>query len=217
MGQDIFSIKKEIEKAGYCAVIEVTNGLSKNQLEKKLEQTKDAKEHVSFYINTPVDAGIVFYNNPKAKQYHGHDLDFLCQFDHFERDLAKEALKQAEREEDGTMLKRINIAHEEGMSLNQLFYPTNRHFQKYLHLTGSSKTQPRTMEKYLRRIANIKGVTLEIYTAFYLLSLLPDARIARRLKYSENDRQRRDIDIIIYGDKDDIRKELSDKFNFKQH
>jgi len=216
---------KDLKGKKYCAVIEVTNGLCREQYQRKVIEAKQAAGFVREFldIESELDAGIIFYNNPNSRFFKTKAMDFILEAKKIEHDIAKKALEEIAEELDTSderkMAKKLLKALYEGMSIQQLFYPTQKHFDTILKTIGHSKHNPSNIKAYIDLVSNIKGKTLEEYTAQYLLEQVPEVEIHQNIPYTvrtnENGLERRDIDVLLVGydaqTMQQIRDALSDK------
>jgi len=217
---------RDLKGKKYCAVIEVTNGLCREQYQRKVSEAKQAAGFIREFLGTEseLDAGIIFYNNPNARFYKTQAMDFVLEAKRIEHDLARKALEEIAGELDTSderkMAKKLLKALHDGMQIQQLFYPSQKNFDTILKTIGHSKTNPSNIKAYIDLVSNIKGRTLEEYTANYFLQNVPDAQIHQRIPYTvrtnENGLEKRDIDVLIVGSDAEMMRQIRDALSDKQ-
>ena|GEM_PF-5232172 len=219
---------KTLKGKKYCATIEVTNGLCREQYKRKVVEAKQAGRFIQEFLDldSELDTGIIFYNNPNARFYKSEAIDFVLEAKRIEHDMAKDSLEEIacelESSDERIMARKLLKALSKGMPIQQLFYPTQKHFDNILKTIGHSKNNPSNIKAYIDLVSNIKGRTLEQYTAKNFSIRTPDAEIYQRVPYSvwtpENGLEKRDIDVLLISSDEDtmrqIRKSLCDKTEY---
>jgi len=219
-------LAKDLKGKKYCAVIEVTNGLCREQYQRKVAEAKQAAGFIREFldIDSEVDAGIIFYNNPNARFYKTQAMDFILEAKRIEHNIAKNALEEIAGSlntiDERKMAKKLLRAIYEGMTIQQLFYPSQKNFETILKTIGHSKTNPSNIKAYIDLVSNIKGKTLEEYTAQYFLGQIPDVEIHQNIPYSvrtnENGIEKRDIDVLLVGSDEGTMKQIREALSNKQ-
>lgn len=217
---------RDLKGKKYCAVIEVTNGLCREQYQRKVTEAKQAAGFIREFldIESELDKGIIFYNNPNARHYKTQAMDFILEAKRIEHDIAKTALEEIAGELDTSderkMAKKLLKALYEGITMQQLFYPTQKQFDTILKTIGHSKDNPSNIKAYIDLVSNIKGRTLEEYTANYFLQQVPDAQIHQRIPYTvwtpEKGLEKRDIDLLLIASDERVMKQIRDALSNKQ-
>ncbi len=206
----------------YVLSLEVTNGLDRNQFAYKVGEALSGKKHLRKLADNPdteVESGLIFTRNEEAINSRRYALDFLYQIKEFKQSRAQHALAQASQQKeliytlqlrpgnDRPRFNDISSAMYElvrtGTPLENIFYPDERQlavFRKQfpqLHL-------PERVHGYNHAISDVKGVVLEEYVKLFCKDVMPsDTEIFARHNYKWKG-HRRDIDIILAGDKDRI-------------
>lgn len=218
-------LTKDLKGKKYCAVIEVTNGLCREQYQRKVTEAKQAAGFIREFldIESELDAGIIFYNNPNARFYKTQAMDFILEAKRIEQHIARNALEEIadslDTIDERKMARKLLKALYEGMTIQQLFYPSQKNFETILKTIGHSKTNPSNIKAYIDLVSNIKGKTLEEYTAQYFFEQIPDVEVHQNVPYKiwtpENGEEKRDIDVLLVGSGKEtmqqIRNALSDK------
>lgn len=217
---------KQLQGKKYCAAIEVTNGLCREQYKRKVVESKQAGRFVGEFlgIDGELDTGIIFYNNPNARFYKAPAINFVLEAKRIEHDIAKTALEdiveELETSDERKMAKKLLKALYEGISIQQLFYPTQKQFDTILKTIGHSKDNPSNIKSYIDLVSNIKGRTLEQYTANYFSEHVPDAEIFQRIPYTvwtpEKGLEKRDIDLLLVASDERIMNQIRGALSNKQ-
>ncbi|MBW2969555.1 hypothetical protein KY319_00325, partial [Candidatus Woesearchaeota archaeon] len=157
-------INKKIQRYTFCAVIEVTNGVSKHRLQEKVEQALNGKQHVQ--ENNPftnVYSGLIFYRNANVANLNTAPLDFVLQIPQYERGTLIEAVIAAQSRQTDAQNKYIARALrsliKRNVNINTLLYPNKRTWPTLTEDFGSLAGD-RTLKEYHARIADVKGAML---------------------------------------------------------
>lgn len=219
---------ENLSQKKYCAIIEVTNGLCREQYRRKIVEARQAGSFVGDFLDpeSELDVGILFYNNPNARFYTTGQVDFILESKSFDQRMARSALEEImdELETPERKIARDMVkALANGMLIQQLFNPTQKQLEKFIKTIGQSKNSPGNLQTYKNLISNIKGKTLEEYTSLYFKREVPDAEIHQNIPYEKigkNGVEKRDIDILIATNDEstmhEIRRVLKDKNKFHQ-
>lgn len=217
---------RDLKGKKYCAVIEVTNGLCREQYQRKVSEAKQAAGFIREFLGpeSELDAGIIFYNNPNARFYKTQSMDFILEAKKIEHDLARKALEEIAGELDTSderkMAKKLLKALHDGMQIQQLFYPSQKNFDTILKTIGHSKDNPSNIKAYIDLVSNIKGKTLEEYTAQYFSEQVPEVEIHQNVPYTiwtpRNGKEKRDIDVLLVASDEEIMKQIRGALSNKQ-
>ena len=99
--QKFRDVEKTIREQGYCAIIEVCNGISNRALDDKTDEVNQARKYIQKLTGLPqVEAGIIFCRKKKLsdKNVDRVKLDFLCQIPEYEPKNALGALRRTHDE-----------------------------------------------------------------------------------------------------------------------
>jgi hypothetical protein len=217
---------RDLKGKKYCAVIEVTNGLCREQYQRKVTEAKQAAKFIREFldVDSELDAGIIFYNNPNARFYKTQTMDFILEAKRIEQHIARNALEEIASSldtiDENKMAKKLLRALHEGMTIQQLFYPSQKNFETILKTIGHSKTNPSNIKAYIDLVSNIKGKTLEEYTAQYFLSQISDVEIHQNVPYTiwtpQNGKEKRDIDVLLVGSDTETMRQIREALSNKQ-
>ena len=184
----------------FCAVIEVTNGVSDNRLNDKVQQALDGRAYMRARLpNMPIYAGLIFHRNTNVMNLSGiTELDFVLQVQRYERnqmmnsiDAAIDRIHEPESRRFAHKL-RNNIRRD--ANIDKLFYPSEKNWQElkrnYRTLTGKRK-----LSEYQARVARVKGPALEEYVKRSLEHKINIPFIKGPIEMPEGD----DIDVVAAG------------------
>jgi hypothetical protein len=219
---------ENLNQKKYCAIIEVTNGLCREQYRRKIVEARQAGSFVGDFLDPESElyVGILFYNNPNARFYTTGQVDFILESKSFDQGMARNALEEIIDEletPERKIAKDMIKAMANGMLIQQLFNPTQKQLEKFIKTIGQSKNSPGNLQTYKNQISNIKGKTLEGYTAKFFKREIPDVEIHQNISYEmigKNGVERRDIDIMLTTNDEntmnEIRQVLKNKRYFHQ-
>lgn len=237
--QKFRDIEETIRRHGYCAVIEVCNGISNRALDNKVDEVNQARKFVKKLTGLPqVDAGIIFCREKKLseKNIQKAELDFLCQIPKYEAGYAIGALWKTHEaslydKDKQTALNLIQSVRD-GISLKDLIYPESDDWQEFTD-RFPQLAQDYSHQDYMNAIGNFKGIFMQKYAAKMCKKAIPGALFFETVCYGEHATNiglrpstetingvtrsycgRGEIDIIITGKHEDITKGLSNPAYF---
>ncbi len=226
-------IERAIREQGYCAIIEVCNGISNRALDDKTDEVNQARKYIQKLTGLPqVEAGIIFCRKKKLsdKNIERVKLDFLCQIPEYEPNHALRALWRAHDESlyDKQIALNLIQSARDGISLQDLLYPESDNWQEFRN-RFPQLAKNHSHQEYMNAIGNFKGTFMQKYTAGLCRKAIPGAIIFETLCYAEHATKiglrpateiidgvihshsgRGEIDIIIAGRNEDIMQGLSD-------
>jgi len=220
-------LAEKIREAGYAAVIEITNGLNSERFAGKCSEARWGKAYLKRCINAMqeeskvhIDSGVIFFKNEAAIGKSKHSLDFLYQLKELKRDRSLKALESVITNEDSPPLlithaeKIFQIVNNHGMPLEHIFYPKRDEMDIICQLWHRMPTHP---EAYQDSIRHIKGRVLEEYVAILCNNVMRSSPpiIVKRHEY-EHRGHLVDMDLILIGDQDMIRKTLGNSHDLKR-
>lgn len=223
-----------IRERGYAAVIEVTNGLNSERFAgkcseavwgkaylrrclKSLQEEKKDEEEPKVHL----DAGVIFFKNEAAIGKSKYSLDFLYQLKELKRDRSLQALELIMGEEGPVHPDVISQARQmsrlvnnHGIPLERIFYPKIQDFDMMRALWADL---PSNLNDYQDVIRKTKGRVLENYVELLCQQTIRTASpcIVKRHEY-EHKGHTIDMDLIIVGDRDAIRKSLLNSHDLKR-
>lgn len=211
----------KIREAGYAAVIEVTNGLYADRFKGKVREACWGQRYLRnlTFKETEIDAGVIFLRNEGAIGKSKESLDFLYQLKGLKRDRSIQAL-EAVLSSDKSTQDLIAIAGKfhalvgRGFPLEQIFYPHKTDLPQF----AEHVNLPTNVEEYHEAIHGVKGRILEEYIRILCQKMLPempeDAFVLRH-EYESHGHQL-DIDLIIIGEKERIRKGMHNSHDLRE-
>lgn len=227
-------IENSIRQHGYCAVIEVCNGISNRALDNKVDEVNQARKFIRKLTGLPqVEAGIIFCREKKLseKNIQKAELEFLCQIPKYETGYAIGALWKTHDaslydKDKQTALNLIQSVRD-GISLKDLIYPESDNWQEFTD-RFPKLAQDYSHQDYMNAIGNLKGTFMQKYAAKICKNAMPNAQLFETICYGEHATKiglqpsteiingvqrshsgRGEIDIIIAGKSEDIMKGLS--------
>ncbi len=213
-------IVEGISQHGFCAVVEVTNGLSRRKLREKVGQAAEGKEYVLWLTGRsfPVHAGIIFFRSKNLKALENPAIDFLLQIPAYEQARAVQALQYALQRtpESGKPLagEFLNLVAA-GASLEALLYASKLdqinwlEFQREFPQLAATNYQ----DEYNKKVAGLKGLVLEEYARILCAEEIPEATIY----ISQRCTPKREIDLVILGPQEIVEEKLRTPKLFVPH
>jgi hypothetical protein len=205
---ELAKLEQQIRQHGFCAVIEVTNGISRKGIQAKVDQARRGRDFIEGLVKgaVPVQTGLVFYRNRNVLEIEGEGIDFIAQIQEYDRQLAAEALRQIQTHDhvydhDRAIAQAFLQLLQEGRDLEETLYPTKETWQKFKqrHPQLTAGLPDKDQRKgYHDKISKVKGLLLPEYTARAIERNLREAIVRRELQYSH----RGEIDIAVIGPQD---------------
>ena len=219
-----------IRERGYAAVIEVTNGLHIDSFSDKVREAGSGKAHLKRILRecqarsineekTCVEAGVIFFKHEDAVNNTKNELDFLYQLKSLKQQRAATALEAITSDNTAPKLtrcwaERILALAETGIALDRIFYPSPADIEEFSKVIPDLPTNP---DEYQSTISRAKGRMLEEYIAKLCTHIIPDAKTEYIMRHVyTRDERTLDIDLIIIGDKDVIKKSLLNSHDLRE-
>ncbi len=232
--QNFSDIEKAIREQGYCAVVEVCNGISDSMLDDKVDEVNQARKFVRKLTGlSQIEAGIIFCRTKKLseKNIRKAKLDFLCQITKYESGPAIGALCNARDtmlyEKDKQLALTLIQSVRDGIRLQDILYPEASKWQEFAS-RHPQLAQSYSHQDYMNAIGNLKGTFMQKYVAKICKKAIPNAQLFEAVCYGEHATGiglrpatevidgvtrsysgRGEIDIIIAGKNEDIMRGLS--------
>ena len=124
-------LRRQIERVGCCAVIEVTNGIAKQRiLDNKIDEAHQGGSFVhALAPNETVYTGLMFFRKKRLERVRDPRLDFFCEIPTYDPNRAIKALREvkdkAKQYFSKTLVDKFIGLVENGTDLADLFYPDN--------------------------------------------------------------------------------------------
>jgi hypothetical protein len=228
----------KIREAGYAAVLEITNGLNSERFASKCNEANWGKSYLHRCLKAEqqeqpeadskiqIDSGVIFFKNESAISKSKYSLNFLYQLKELKRARSLQALEEVIKSDQTPpgvsalaecFFKLINY---HSFPMERLFYPTDREIIDINRIMNANKIlpeMPSVQEKYQEAVRHVKGRVLESYISLLCSQLMrsPQPTIIQKQEYEHNGHVV-DIDLIIIGDKDTIRKTLLNSHDLKR-
>lgn len=221
-----------IRERGYAAVIEITNGLNSERFSGKCSEAKWGKSYLRRCLQAAqkenpdeeeqkihLDTGVIFFKNESAISKSKYSLDFLYQLKELKRDRSLHALELIMAEETPPEIvsqarSMYNLVNNKGIPLERIFYPQQNDFEVLKELWSSTLMHT---DDYQDAIRQTKGRVLENYVELLCRQIIQTTNpcIVKRHEY-EHKGHLIDIDLILIGDKDTIRRALGNSHDLKR-
>jgi hypothetical protein len=228
----------KIREAGYAAVLEITNGLNSERFSGKCNEAKWGKSYLRRCLKTEqqeqheddskihIDSGVIFLKNEGAIGKSKYSLDFLYQLKELKRDRSLQALEAVIKNDQTSPGVKViaerffQLVNYHSFPLERLFYPNKEEIKDITRIMNDNKilpVMPSIPDIYQETIRHVKGRVLEDYVSILCSQLMcsPPLTIVQRHEY-EHKGHIVDIDLIIIGDKDVIRKALINSHDLKR-
>jgi hypothetical protein len=184
----------------FCAVIEVTNGVSDRRLNGKVHQALDGRNYMRTRLpNMPIYAGLIFHRNTNVMDLNSiTDLDFVLQVQRYERNQMMNSIDAAidriHEPESRRFAHQLGNNIRRGANIDKLFYPNEKNWpdlkKNYNTLVGK-----RTLSEYQARVARVKGPALEEYVKLSLGHKIDIPIVKGPIEMPQGD----DIDTVVAG------------------
>ncbi|MCX6709208.1 MAG: hypothetical protein NTW67_06205 [Candidatus Woesearchaeota archaeon] len=184
----------------FCAVIEVTNGVSDNRLSDKVQQAIDGRAYIRSRLpGVPIYAGLIFHRNTNVMNLNSiSELDFVLQVQHYERNQMMNSIDAAidriHEPESRRFAHQLGNNIRRGANIDKLFYPNEKNWpdlkKNYNTLVGKRK-----LSEYQARVARVKGPALEEYVKRSLEHKINIPFIKGPIEMPQGD----DIDVVVAG------------------
>ena len=227
--QKFSDIENSIRQHGYCAVIEVCNGISNRALDNKVNEVNQARKFIRKLTGLPqVEAGIIFCREKKLseKNIRKAELEFLCQIPKYEAGYAIGALWKTHEasvyDTDKQIALNLIQSVRDGTHLQDILYPEASRWQEFTS-KFPQLAQSHSHQDYMNAIGNLKGTFMQKYAARICKKAIPNAQIFETICYGEHATKiglrpsteiingvqrshsgRGEIDIIIAGKREDV-------------
>lgn len=223
-----------IRERGYAAVIEITNGLNSERFAGKCSEAKWGKSYLRRCLQAAqkespdneepkvhLDSGVIFFKNESAISKSKYSLDFLYQLKDLKRDRSLQALELIMREEDcihpdviSQARQMSRLVNNQGIPLERIFYPGTQDIEMLRSLWADL---PDNTNDYQDVIRQTKGRVLENYVELLCSQVMRASAptVIKRHEY-EHKGHTIDMDLIIIGDRDEIRKALGNSHDLKR-
>jgi len=240
--EEAANLERLIRESEFCAVIEVTNGISNRRLDNKIDEAVHARKFMRELVRNPgldVLTGIFFFRATKLKKIDDPRLDFYSQIPEYDANRAVAALARASEraiyECDKAIAEQFMRLVGQGHPLSELMYPVDwEHFKSRFPELATDQTQ----EHYFNRIGTLKGIFLEDYGEMLCTESLKKegkqpTHVHLAVQYGKHAgksclvpqkpstpaqyRCRGEIDLLIIGDREHIITALSDPEYFKAY
>ncbi len=224
--QNFSDIEKSIRQHGYCAVIEVCNGISNKALERKIDEAIQARKFIAQLTQADTRAGLMFFRKTRlnedkvSKTVEEKELDFIGQIPQYETPRAIRALLETrDLTADKNIAEQFAGLLQRGTDLKDIFYPEDWNtFRKQF----PQLAQDYTKQQYMDKIGNFKGIFLQIYARKLCRNSIGECTIYEAVRYEKRGglhltrqivdgvihtyggRPGGEIDLIITGNKDKI-------------
>lgn len=192
--------KRTIGDQEFCAVIEVTNGVSDRRLQDKVQQAIHGRAYIStFFPGMPIYAGLIFYRNSNVMDLNSiTDLDFILQVPRYDKGPMMNAIDAAidriHEPESRRFAHQLHNNIRRDANIDKLFYPSEKNWKdlkkKFRTLVGK-----RTLSEYNARVARVKGPALEEYIKQSLEHGIAVPFLKGPIEMPEGD----DIDVVVAG------------------
>jgi len=217
--QNLNQLREFIRRHGFCAIGEVINGLQVKGLEEKISQVQDAKAIVQDHVgpHVQIHTGLIFYKNRRlTKQFKAEGIDFIAELPDYEDRRLVEALThasyQARSWQDKQMATAILQLVRRGYDLDKLFYPDSSQKKWSAFQSEIALAHGLNRIDYLNKIAGLKGLFLEEYSALTCEDAMPDAHVYRSVVLQKKDvkngstsqKPQVEIDVLVVGSKESI-------------
>jgi hypothetical protein len=219
-------LEQQIRQYGFCAAIEVTNGINISKcvkpggrfgkLEDKARQARRGRRYLSeVNRNADVDAGILAFRTQNIERAHAADykIDFIYRIRGYEQERAEKALIRVVGMEmpklDGQLAAALLLHVRLGEDLETLIYPENwKSFKEAFPALARNCWSP---EQYRRDLQHVKGWVLEQYARLLCADAMPGVLVAGPWRYSPY----HDIDITLAGSRETIYAGLNNQRYFE--
>ena len=211
---DIEEICREIERTGFAACIEVTNGLKKNRRARfdrrrnrrrsdsksyadKSNQAAFGKKHLSRITDATVEAGLFYVRSPFAlllgKDPRLKDISFTISHPSYQPEVLDKAVSLVIVDEQigargrNYLMQLVDIANSQGISLDSLINCQGNSWQEYERFVR------RDYSYHLETLGFFKGKLTETYAGELMRTLMPKtAKIHSSFKIND-----REIDLLV--------------------
>jgi len=183
---ELGELRQDVQANNFCAILEVTNGISNKQLEEKVEQLHHAEKFIQRIApKARAFTGILFFRNNNVRQFE-RGVDYIAQIPEYESLRAVTALQKAlprlNCDKHRETAEEIRELVQNGAHLEDLFYPKRENWEEFTNKYAGF-VKDADMKTYNEKVGEVKGFVLEEYATLLCKEAMPKAKIIAPFNY----------------------------------